>query len=85
VQWPAILEYTSFGWMKANERKFEIQTAAEVPILDSGAMVRMGKVGAAHEDGVTPAIAADIARLGREMLTDAAAFEWCYRGGPLPD
>ncbi|HZF30312.1 MAG TPA: sulfotransferase domain-containing protein [Gammaproteobacteria bacterium] len=84
-QWPAILEYTSFGWMKANERKFEIQTAAEVPILDSGAMVRKGKVGAAHEDGVTPAISADTARLGREILTDAAAFEWCYRGGPLPD
>ena len=84
-QWPAILEYTSFGWMKANERKFEIPTAAEVPVLDSGAMVRKGKVGAAHEDGVTPAISADIALLGREILTDAAAFEWCYRGGPLPD
>jgi aryl sulfotransferase len=84
-QWAAILEYTSFGWMKANERKFEIQTVAEVPILESGAMVRKGKVGAAHEDGVTPAISADIVRLGREILTDAAAFEWCYRGGPLPD
>jgi hypothetical protein len=82
--WPAILEYTSFGWMKANEHKFEIQKVAEVPILDSGAMVRKGKVGAAHEDGVTPEISADIARLGREILTDAAAFEWCYRGGPLP-
>jgi hypothetical protein len=84
-QWPAILEYTSFGWMKANEGKFEICTAAEVPILDAGAMVRKGKVGAAHEDGVTPEIAADIARLGRSIVTDPVAFDWFYRGGPRPD
>ncbi|HET8695934.1 MAG TPA: sulfotransferase domain-containing protein [Gammaproteobacteria bacterium] len=84
-RWPAILEYTSFDWMKANERKFEIPTAAKVPVLDPGAMVRKGKVGAAREDGVTPAIAADIAALGRTIVTDPAALEWCYRGGPLPD
>jgi hypothetical protein len=83
-RWPAILEYTSFDWMKANEHKFEIQTAAQVPVLDSGAMVRKGKAGAAHEDGVTAEISAEIARLGRTILADPAAFEWCYRGGPLP-
>ena len=83
-RWPAILEYTSFRWMKANERKFEIATAAEVPILEPGAMVRKGKAGAAHEDGVTPQISADIAALGRAIVTDPAALEWCYRGGPLP-
>jgi hypothetical protein len=83
--WPRILEYTSFAWMKANERKFEIQTVAEVPILDSGGMVRKGKAGAAHEDGMTPEISADLAQLGRTIVLDPAAFEWCYRGGPLPN
>jgi hypothetical protein len=54
-------------------------------VLDSGAMVRKGRAGAAHEDGVTPEIAAEIAGLGRAIVADPAAFEWCYRGGPLPD
>ena len=44
-QWPRILEYTSFAWMKAHEHKFELRTVAPVPILDSGAMVRRGRVG----------------------------------------
>jgi hypothetical protein len=83
-RWPAVLECTSFRWMKANEAKFEICTAAQVPILDPGAMLRKGRAGAAAEDGVTPQISADIAKLGREILTDEAAFEWFYRGGPLP-
>ena len=82
-QWPKILEYTSFTWMKAHEDKFELRTVGAVPILDSGAMVRKGRVGAAKDDGVTPEISDDIARLGREMLKDDAAFEWFYRGGPL--
>jgi hypothetical protein len=47
-------------------------------------MVRKGRTGAAAEDGITPEISTDIARLGREILTDEAAFEWFYRGGPLP-
>ena len=82
-QWPTILECTSFEWMKANESKFEIRTAAEVPVLDPGAMVRKGRTGAAREDGMTPALAAELEQLGREILTDDAAFEWFYRGGPL--
>lgn len=82
--WPRVLEYTSFRWMKANEAKFEIRTAAEIPILDPGAMVRKGQSGRAAEDGVTPQIAGDIERIGREILPDEAAFEWFYRGGPLP-
>ena len=84
AQWRAILECTSFSWMKVHEEKFEIRTAAEIPILDPGAMVRKGKAGAAVEDGVTPAISADFARFGREILGDESAFEWCYRGGPVP-
>ena len=52
--------------------------------LDSGAMVRKGKVGAANDDGVTVEISADIARIGRKILNDDAAYEWFYRGGALP-
>ncbi len=83
-QWPAVLEYTSFPWMKANEHKFEIGTLGAVPILERGAMIRKGKSGAAHEDGVTPELSAEIARAGREVVRDEAALEWCYRGGALP-
>jgi aryl sulfotransferase len=82
-QWPWILEYTSFAWMKVHEDKFELRTVGAVPILDSGAMLRRGRVGAANDDGVTPEISADVARIGGEILKDAAAFEWFYRGGPL--
>ena len=83
-QWPKILEYTSFAWMKAHEHRFELRTVGAVPILDSGAMMRRGRVGAANDDGVTPEISADIARIGRDILQDDAAFEWFYRGGSLP-
>lgn len=83
-QWPTILECTSFAWMKAHQEKFEMRHTTDVPILDPGAMIRKGKAGAAHEDGVTPEVSATIARLGRDMLPDDAAFEWCCRGGELP-
>ncbi|MBN1238127.1 MAG: sulfotransferase domain-containing protein [Gammaproteobacteria bacterium] len=84
AEWPTILECTSFPWMKANEHKFELRGVTDVPILDPGAMVRKGRAGAAKEDGVTPEISAEISAIGRQVLPDAAAFEWCYRGGPLP-
>lgn len=83
-QWRKILEYTSFAWMKAHEGKFELRTIAPVPVLDSGAMLRKGRVGAASDDGVTSEISADVARMGREILKDDAALEWFYRGGRLP-
>ena len=41
-QWPRILEYTSFPWMKANESKFEEVMCGkdlDIPVLKSGAMV----------------------------------------------
>jgi hypothetical protein len=82
-QWPKILEYTSFAWMKAHEHKFELRTVAPVPVLDSGAMVRKGKVGAANDDGVTSEISTEIARIGREILEDDDMLAWFYRGGPL--
>jgi aryl sulfotransferase len=83
-EWPAILEYTSFPWMKRHEHKFEIRRAAHVPVLDSGAMVRKGEAGAARENGVTPAMSAELEKMGRELLTDEQAFEWLYKGGALP-
>jgi aryl sulfotransferase len=79
--WPAILEYTSFSWMKAHEEMFELRSVSEIPILDRGAMIRKGQVGRSSEDGVTPEISAAIAEIGRGILTDAEAFDWCYRGG----
>ena len=83
-QWPAILEYTSFGWMKAHEDKFELRSVSDIQILDPGAMIRNGQIGASADDGVTPEISAAIADAGRQILEDQQAFDWCYRGGPLP-
>jgi hypothetical protein len=83
AQWPAILEYTSFPWMKAHESKFELCRVAAVPVLDPGAMIRKGKLGASAEDGVTPQISEAIAGIGQSILTDRAAFDWCYHGGPV--
>jgi aryl sulfotransferase len=83
-QWSTILECTSFPWMKAHQEKFEVGTVADVQVLNRGAMIRKGKVGAAKDDGMTDAIAASITAVGREILRDQAAFAWCYKGGPLP-
>lgn len=84
AQWPAISEYTSFAWMKAHEEKFEARTVSDIPLLESGAMVRKGKAGAASSDGMTPEIAAHLRTVGAQICPDPAAVEWCYRGGPLP-
>jgi aryl sulfotransferase len=83
-QWPAILEYTSFSWMKTHERKFELRHVTEVPVLDAGAMLRRGRTGAAHEDGVTPEMSAELKTLGKDVLTDERALEWLYAGGAMP-
>ena len=82
--WPAILEYTSFPWMKAHEDKFELRSVTDIPILEPGAMLRKGRAGTSAEDGITPRIAESIAEIGRTILTDPSAFDWCYRGGELP-
>jgi aryl sulfotransferase len=84
TNWPAILEYTSFAWMKEHEDKFELRTIADIPILDSGAMIRKGQTGASAEDGITPQISTTIAEIGHTILTDPQAFEWCYDGGTAP-
>lgn len=83
-QWAAAVEYTSFGWMKAHEDKFEARTVSNPTLLDPGAMIRKGRSGAAAEDGITPEISAAIEALGRQILTDPVAFTWLYEGGALP-
>ncbi|MEZ4385764.1 MAG: sulfotransferase domain-containing protein [Nannocystaceae bacterium] len=83
AQWPTILENTSFAWMKAHQEKFEMAECAAVQPLGPGSMVRKGQAGAAAEDGMTPAIAADLRARGRRILSDEAALAWLYGGGPL--
>ena len=84
TEWPAILEYTSFSWMKQHEQKFDGPHAMKVPIIDPGAMLRKGETGAAHEDGVTSTMSEELKDIGGEVLSDKAALEWMYRGGALP-
>jgi aryl sulfotransferase len=84
ASWPTILEHTSFAWMKAHEDKFELRSIADVPVLDPGAMIRKGQLGASAEDGITRAMSDAVATLGAAILADPAAFEWCYRGGAIP-
>jgi hypothetical protein len=79
-QWPKILEYTSFPWMKQHGDKFDARLASAVPMLMPGAMVRKGKTGAAREDGVTREMAAELRALGEKLLTDREALDWLYSG-----
>ena len=55
------------------------------PVLEPGAMVRKGAVGAARDDGMTPEIAEHLQAVGTRICPDKAAVEWFYDGGPLPD
>jgi aryl sulfotransferase len=82
-RWATVLEHTSFAWMKAHEDKFELRSVSEIPILDPGAMMRKGQVGAARDDGVTPEMSAAIAEIGRQIVADPQALAWAYGGGPL--
>jgi aryl sulfotransferase len=84
AQWANVDNYASFEWMKQNESKFEKIGYAPVPVLESGAMVRKGKTGSAHEEGMTAEIASHLRRFGSQILTDAQAMNWLYAGGPLP-
>jgi len=43
-------------------------------------MIRKGQTGTSVEDGITPRIADTIAGIGRTILTDPQAFDWCYHG-----
>ena len=37
------------------------------------------------KDGMTEELANDLEERGRKILTDEAAVEWMYNGGPLPE
>lgn len=84
AQWSTIQTHASFDWMKRNESKFETFPFAEVQALETGAMMRKGKSGAAHEDGMTPQIASELRAFGSRILTDPAAMKWLYEGGGVP-
>jgi hypothetical protein len=79
-EWKRIVEYTSFGWMKAHEDKFEATTAGEVPILQRGAMIRKGQAGDARADGMTPEISRDLRALGESICQEPAMLDWFYTG-----
>jgi hypothetical protein len=83
-QWTAILEYTSFPWMKRNEDKFEARTAGKLPILKTGAMIRKGEAGKAKSDGMTDDISRHLREVGSRICSDTAAVNWLYEGGRLP-
>tara|TARA_R100001143_G_scaffold63320_1_gene69707 strand:- start:787 stop:1707 length:921 start_codon:yes stop_codon:yes gene_type:complete len=82
-QWQAIREYTGFEWMKAHTEKFEMNSSTTVPVLQKGAMIRKGKLGAAREDGMTDDIAADLRASCEEICPDKQALDWLYHGGPI--
>jgi aryl sulfotransferase len=83
-QWPAILEYSSFPWMKRHEDKFEVISAGEVTPLRPGAMMRRGEVGMAEADGMTKEISQHLRERGSQICPDATALAWFYEGGDLP-
>ena len=80
AQWSAIEETTSFAWMKQHAHRFD-SLSSEVPPLKPGAMVRKGRAGAAHEDGMTADIAAELRALGEQLCDDPRALRWFYAGG----
>lgn len=84
AQWGAILQYTSFRWMKEHEEKFEARTTGKVPILRTGAMIRRGETGSARTDGMTDEIAQHLREAAAEICRDPRAVDWYYGGGPLP-
>ncbi len=83
-EWSAITEYTSFSWMNQHRIKFDTTTAAAVPVLKPGAMVRTGKTGATAEDGMTPEIAQHLRAVGSQICQDDRVLQWLYEGGPQP-
>ncbi len=82
-QWHAIQEYTSFNWMKQHDDKFSSIGDLEVPILETGAMIRKGQVGSAKEDGMNEEISKHIYAIGKEICSDPDALTWFYKGGDI--
>ncbi len=83
TEWDAIWEYTGFPWMKQHDDKFEAISESAVPIMESGAMIRKGEVGAAKEDGMNEEISAHMLAIGRQICPDPEAINWLYKGGEI--
>ena len=75
AQWANVERYVSFDWMKEHEGKFEIMGHAPVPVIEKGSMVRKGKLGAAHEDGMTGEVAHHLRAFGPRILNDSNMSE----------
>lgn len=84
AQWSAIIEHTTFDWMKRHQDLFEVRTVCKVPVLKSGAMVRKGQVGKAKSDGMTDDISRQLRQLATEICSSPEAIDWYYKGGSLP-
>mmetsp|Transcript_58899 Transcript_58899/g.65984 ORF Transcript_58899/g.65984 Transcript_58899/m.65984 type:complete len:89 (-) Transcript_58899:110-376(-) len=86
VQYSRVYE---FSMDETTQEKFEMGTllrdvnGVPFPLVQTGAMVRKGKVRAAAEDGMTPEISVDIHAWAEKMMPDAAAREWMFHGGPI--
>ena len=80
-----IREYTGFNWMKAHAGKFGPLSKNSSPVIEAGAMIRSGKVGAAKEDGMNEQISADIYAIGQEICSDQDALDWLYHGGKIKE
>jgi len=83
-QWPKVMEYTSFKWMKEHSVAFEAANLAPVPVMAEGTMIRKGESGKANEDGMTPEISAVIRAHMDKYVDDPVAVAWAYAGGPIP-
>lgn len=85
-QWPAILEYTSFKWMKAHGDKFQVGTLVPIgPIMMPNTMVRKGAAGKSFEDGMTTEIQKKIHDLVEQSVSDPEARKWMFKGGPIAE
>jgi len=79
-EWNKIMKFTSFDWMKKNQIKFELPIIAP-ELLHSGGMIRKGKTGKAHKDGMTSEIAKDLLQRGSNLVKNEEAIKWFYNGG----
>jgi Sulfotransferase domain len=83
ADWARIDEHVSFDWMKRHESKFDTLANTPVRVLESGGMMRKGKIGASREDGMTEEIAPLVRAAGSQIVRDEAALAWMYSGGPV--
>mmetsp|Transcript_28310 Transcript_28310/g.56501 ORF Transcript_28310/g.56501 Transcript_28310/m.56501 type:complete len:293 (+) Transcript_28310:120-998(+) len=82
-EWRAILQLTSFSWMKRHETKFEARTVWKIPVIVKGGMMRQGSFGLAREEGLGEDIAKEVKERGKEVLKDEVAYDWFYNGGEI--